>query len=1312
MKRTDINLHDVFISWTGKNRSLKDQIKDFLEANGIRCLESDYACSGDFRVWSSEAVHACSVFLLILTPDTLDSAYVPVEIASFRQLEAFQDRIVPVCSSMALYQEEPWGIHAYASAVILDDTAANEDCLNSILRKVKALLVNQMDRVYREVTKPDYIKLIPFLRTRNIPHRQYHFSDLYIYRSITERDSERQVINTYPSPEELCKSDDILFISGPAGSGKSRYIDQIRQMTDDTTVTICLPCHKLADSSQPLIELMYREFCRCCGNMCFYTLENFNGLLRNRHLLLVLDGVDEVATTEGTRKLLAKVEQYYAANSTHTTILLTGRNENDAQLIAMAGKQVRQFVLEPFSDSDILTFSRKLFRLFGAEDKYPAFYERVMALSSDIKTNPLLLSQLAIVYHDSGQIPQTVVGIYDAIVEITFQFDQTVVISHIPDNYRIMVTQEIPKILKRFSAEHYRLVSSGKDVDIVKVFSHILKDTYGEERHARAEYLVEYLQNRAILSDGAFYHKTFLEYFTATFYYENSFDDYDELEDPRGIRELFTHYSDPYWSAVIQLFLIKADICIGAQTAKELYALLADIGITDYTLLLETYGQLPRHRQQAQVSILRDMLTKSVNGTYPPYGPLFWYVPQYCLYEPLVLAADSLRGDDGFGKMLSLVRDVCYIYGQKYTVQDITRKVNPEVLYRAAELHGVRNALCQLFCTGHTDFEGGSDIYPRCFNVAEVRSFMEWDHGLVTRLEIPFEDELGLYSHECYNEINDEMVGMVACPYHKPNLIKKFSKSRTQKVSGLALSPTINTIFTYLPIFRKNLQVIWFPENCTAHSHDYDLHLNLLYGHIWAEAHLVYFKQAPTLTVPGSIKELREFELKSFHDVDRMVISEGVEILHRKALKGCGSISCLELPRSLQEFCIVGRIFQNLQKIILPLDRLDFYLSKLSPKHIGGIREFPDRQQAEIEICVGGNHSASTYRGNTSLEEVKINKENRLKRSAFEGCINLRSAKLPHSLVQLPGRIFKNCVKLVDVMMPVDLTVIGEEAFSGCSSMYRVFLPETVVQICDRAFQDCTALRKIFLPNGIQRIEKQAFAGCVNLREVLLPPSIRYIAPDAFDGCDALTSVKVPPDMTIRLPFGPQVQRIVYHPKGETQKTEANTINLLTELEVNCDEELDNGKYAQQQQLQTVSFRLNVTSIPKHCFQNCTGLETVELSETVTTLRKGAFAGCSALADVHGLHTIQTVGSHAFADCQSLRQVKFYGFKLKHIGSSAFENCVSLTCLKIPKSVRTIGYHAFSGCTGLKYVEISANFKEQIDYIFGQIDHSIIHYVY
>ena len=113
------------------------------------------------------------------------------------------------------------------------------------------------------------------------------------------------------------------------------------------------------------------------------------------------------------------------------------------------------------------------------------------------------------------------------------------------------------------------------------------------------------------------------------------------------ITELFKHYDDKYWRDVIKLFLVKADSCIDGETTEMLYkTILSNGGITEYTLLFDVCRELIVHKKEAQLVLVTEILEKSVNGEYPSYGPLFWYVPEYELYEIAVLSAERLFAAD------------------------------------------------------------------------------------------------------------------------------------------------------------------------------------------------------------------------------------------------------------------------------------------------------------------------------------------------------------------------------------------------------------------------------------------------------------------------------------------------------------------------------------------------------------------------------------------------------------------------------------------------------------------------------------------
>lgn len=60
-------LYDVFLSFTGADRELKDALRVCLEASGMRCYDSDLYCKGQFRADFCEALDRSRVYLMILS---------------------------------------------------------------------------------------------------------------------------------------------------------------------------------------------------------------------------------------------------------------------------------------------------------------------------------------------------------------------------------------------------------------------------------------------------------------------------------------------------------------------------------------------------------------------------------------------------------------------------------------------------------------------------------------------------------------------------------------------------------------------------------------------------------------------------------------------------------------------------------------------------------------------------------------------------------------------------------------------------------------------------------------------------------------------------------------------------------------------------------------------------------------------------------------------------------------------------------------------------------------------------------------------
>jgi len=1308
--RTDIRMQDVFFSWTGVDRDAKNRIAQYFQEHQLTVLESDYDCSGNFALWSREAASRCTVFLLLYTKDTPTSKYVPKEVAAFLEQDDWKNRIVPLVSEKELYQKQFPELEL-ESMIEWDGTNLTDAVLQLLLHKVQDLIINRMRIQYREATKPSYLRLRSFLRMFHVRDREFDYESLYIPRTVTDENG-----NAFGDAAVFTNARDIFFLQGPGGSGKTSYIDQLRKAAGENTLVIALSCRKLLRSGN-VFEAMMEEFARNCGNRLFFTREDMRTLLNKEHLLLVLDGMDEIATQSGKQQLLEAVSNYYNAHAATTTLFFTSRSKNDAHHIAMNGKTPRLLTLHPLEDSQIESFGAKLFLLFEQEEKSQSFYVSIKDLNQEIRANPLLLSQLAIIYEKNGKTPKTAVGICDAISEITLSREDNA--ANVPECYRDMVAFRLSEILKAFSAERYRQLSKGKEPSNQKILAAVLKGSYGDARE-RAEFLEGYLRDRALIVNGEFYHKMPLEYFTAVYYFDHCFY-YDELENEQMLRELFSHYDDPYWSAVLQMFLVKADSLIDSEATKVLYTTLLSLGITEYTLLLENCSVLENHGEIARQTLLQDILEKSANGSYPAYGPLFWYVPEYSLYASLLLTLGNWEAEESFSKALALARDVCWIFGHYNTVREVTVGVDGEALLRRAKLQGARQAVSQLFFTGTTDAEGYNNIYPRCFNLAEAKHWKEQGCGIWGRMTEAFEDELGLYAHEMFSQLGGEYIGIVAAPYDRERLETLLPQKSCKKLCGLFLSPTEDCNFISLAINDTHVRQIYAPENTfsnPAFSNCALLNDGLLYFHKKAvipqgltEISEYAFEGCNSLisiTIPGTVKKIGSWAFSGCTELPQITISEGVTqiggsafygcsslesviiegnvtILNRFTFAGCSSLTSITIPDSVTR--IVEGAFRDcsaLKSVRIPNGMTTF-----------GYAVFQDCTALKrIENCpVGFGH-----------RELGVSEDCVIcERKRLNGGILI----VPDGTLNIAAWSYSHRRDVYEVVMPKGVNVIGESAFYGCSSLTSVTIPEGVRAIGESAFQGCSSLTSITIPEGVRAIGGSAFQGCSSLTSVTIPNSVTEIGGDIFADCRSLTSVTILGDIT----------------------------------------EIGWGVFADCRALKTIKIPDSVTEIRENAFKGCSSLTSITIPDSVTEIGENAFKGCSSLGSIRIPDGVTVILNAIFADCTALKRIencpagcdpRVLGVSedcvichkkgleggvlvipegtseiideaycgrmdickvvipegVERIGSGTFASCTFLREITIPNSVNNIDDEAFFGCSSLKAITIPGNVSE------------------
>lgn len=275
--------------------------------------------------------------------------------------------------------------------------------------------------------------------------------------------------------------------------------------------------------------------------------------------------------------------------------------------------------------------------------------------------------------------------------------------------------------------------------------------------------------------------------------------------------------------------------------------------------------------------------------------------------------------------------------------------------------------------------------------------------------------------------------------------------------------------------------------------------------------------------------------------------------------------------------------------------------------------------------------------------------------SAFYGCKNLTSLKIPASVTYIENGVFSYCPNLekieVEASNPNFVTVDGVMFDSTKKKLLcypakrkgEYTIPETVETIGVSAFANCTELSYIKIPNNVSLIDKYAFKSCTGLKNVEFPQNIRGISTAAFANCTGLVSVVMPDTV-----------------KSMGQSLFEGCSNLKSVL---------------------LPIVFKGSSLSDYMFYGCTSLDSVVIPKCVKTIGMYAFYGCIGLTKIDIHNNLQSVSDYAFMNCQVLDSI-FLPKTLSYVGEFAFANCLNLTIYSELESEPGyyVEYWNISGC--------------------------------
>lgn len=294
-----------------------------------------------------------------------------------------------------------------------------------------------------------------------------------------------------------------------------------------------------------------------------------------------------------------------------------------------------------------------------------------------------------------------------------------------------------------------------------------------------------------------------------------------------------------------------------------------------------------------------------------------------------------------------------------------------------------------------------------------------------------------------------------------------------------------------------------------------------------------------------------------------------------------------------------------------------------------------------------------------------------IKHVGFMGVEQLKTIKLPNSLLSIGDYAFEDCVNLESIFIPENVTLINKDAFLNTGLQYaEVAAGNTRYdsrENCNAIIESSTNKLIVgtsctVIPQSVACIGEKAFFG-KKLKSIFLSNSIRMIEAEAFHGCDSLSEVFIEPSSL------------------------DDPIGLCA---------IGEGAFSWCKELDSICLPSTLKSIGDRAF-HATSLHSVYIPENVEVIGKNVFGRCSGLehikVDAGNKHydsrkncnaIIETATGKLISGCNNT----IIPAGVLVIGNGAFEGMEGLSNLVIPNGVHKIEERAFTRCENLELIDL------------------------
>ena len=547
---------DVFVSWNHLDQNIKNNLCKELESRNLFTVwESDTNGIGEIDDVIKESILQSRSYLIILTGNSIYSKWVEKELnIIFEKVDnskEYEYTIRPIVFSVKVIdgKEEYFDVIKAINDFdknspfkkLLDycfhfdngdldyDKLANllkEGISNSLKIEYRDKVLNDTQRynvAINNVIKDDSTK-------SGIIASTFKYEEGYLNRPLYDNDGNRI------TSDELFTNNRNVLIYGEGGIGKSLYLkNYLRTKFNGDRYLFYLPCKEMNNHLDKNISDIIREVCFdkyfSIDERKLLTPNAFEQIFQSDNkIILLVDALDEIPI-ELRRKIIDKLNSLHLRYKNIFT-LFTTRNKSDAQIISSKFNQViGVYELKNLTGEDI----EKIFDIFNSKANFKEddskllkkkiskeeFFISLDNVSDEIKTNPLLLSNLILIYFATKKIMKTTHDVIRESINIVFkEIDNE---KEVFFKYKEYIEGNmLNELLGYFSLQRANNNQSSSNEIIQKYLEEKYKDDENileKDFEKIANEIYKYLRRRSIITNNRIMHDIFANYFVAVYLY-------------------------------------------------------------------------------------------------------------------------------------------------------------------------------------------------------------------------------------------------------------------------------------------------------------------------------------------------------------------------------------------------------------------------------------------------------------------------------------------------------------------------------------------------------------------------------------------------------------------------------------------------------------------------------------------------------------------------------------------------------------------------------------------------------------------------